>query len=100
MRLVAPVRERGLKSAWPDKERHNKHVAPVRERGLKWPYFACIYYTKRRSRKGAWIEIPGAGFSLSACTVAPVRERGLKYVNAIRRTAKIRRSRKGAWIEI
>ena len=22
-------------------------VAPVRERGLKWPYFACIYYTKR-----------------------------------------------------
>ena len=32
---VAPARERGLKSAWPDKERHNK----------------------RRSREGAWIEI-------------------------------------------
>ena len=58
--LVAPVRERGLKSAWPNKGRHNKRVAPVRERGLKSDYeTACNLVANGRSRKGAWIEIYG-----------------------------------------
>ena len=55
-----------------------KLVAPVRERGLKF------FMNKRkgellcRSRKGAWIEIAlSANYNLGE-GVAPVRERGLK----------------------
>ena len=55
-------------------------VAPARERGLK--YFLITSkepFLRRRSRKGAWIEI-------SQIT--------------IRTKIRKRRSRKGAWIEI
>ena len=34
---------------------------------------------KRRSREGAWIEIPTKGTVKQRIDVAPVRERGLKY---------------------
>ena len=35
--------------------------------------------TMCRSREGAWIEMPGVAEPLEASRVAPVRERGLKY---------------------
>ena len=77
---VAPARERGLKCIMPETNFSPAIVAPARERGLKWPYSACICYTKRRSRKGAWIEMRVIA-KLSADTrVAPARERGLKSV--------------------
>ena len=53
-------------------------VAPVRERGLKSRYYQTLFERSSRSRKGAWIEI---GKSLEYAKnelVAPVRERGLK----------------------
>ena len=54
-----------------------------------------------RSRKGAWIEIPGAVVLGFTATVAPARERGLKLVsNPQRQSGHQCRSRKGAWIEI
>ena len=57
LKSVAPVRERGLKSAVNYVFLKDNTVAPVRERGLKCRFF-------RRNRR----------YSL----VAPVRERGLK----------------------
>ena len=78
--IVAPVRERGLKSC--PHMRHNKvaPVAPVRERGLKSPRAPwSVVLLPSRSREGAWIEM--VHMSCDACAtagVAPVRERGLK----------------------
>ena len=51
----------------------------MRERGLK--LFGSRVWTagQRRSREGAWIEIPLPGLDAGADAVAPVRERGLKF---------------------
>ena len=57
MAKVAPVRERGLKSA--DHSLHRDHL-------------------QRRSREGAWIEIALRCWKNFGRMVAPVRERGLK----------------------
>ena len=76
----------------------------------------------RRSRKGAWIEIPTLerlwpyGFvaparerglkcpmpmyGIPGMMVAPARERGLKFVSTVIPFIQEGRSRKGAWIEI
>ena len=56
-----------------------KLVAPVRERGLK----LCIRIERvirsaGRSREGAWIEIKIEEQKIKNDSVAPVRERGLK----------------------
>ena len=78
--MVAPARERGLKSSFSSKNGMVAFVAPARERGLK-----CIaneklpYEIDGRSRKGAWIEIRCLSVSLTLAAVAPARERGLKY---------------------
>ena len=78
--LVAPARERGLKSA------------AVRRRWL------AAY---GRSREGAWIEIYIHFCTNKKSTVAPARERGLKFPIAFYFfSSVIRRSREGAWIEI
>ena len=67
---------------------------------MKWPYLACIYYTKRRSRKGAWIEITVAVDKSKVGDCAPARERGLKSRPCTNTILPPIRSRKGAWIEI
>ena len=56
---VAPARERGLKFAFSTDIEWGWVVAPARERGLKCNYIAGqgIIHV-RRSREGAWIEIP------------------------------------------
>ena len=55
-------------------------VAPVRERGLKLQHLLLlISFARRRSREGAWIEIPDA---------------------RLQRPEYLGRSREGAWIEI
>ena len=55
----------------------------------------------RRSRKGAWIEIPVAGSHSITGVVAPARERGLKCNFKISKPpVSVCRSRKGAWIEM
>ena len=99
--LVAPVRERGLKSAqapqsdaYPGRSREGawiemavliilawlRFVAPVRERGLKYKWWSKVYHFRpRRSREGAWIEI--ARILLDA-------------------QGGSSRSREGAWIEM
>ena len=76
-------------------------VAPARERGLKWHFAACIYYTKRRSREGAWIEINFVSYrDLSGKCRS--REGAWIEIAALlfRGAAYIGRSREGAWIEI
>ena len=79
-KLVAPVRERGLKYGIRFEKRLWAAVAPVRERGLKFLAFAI----QQRNYK-----------------VAPVRERGLKYILfAVLCFFGVGRSREGAWIEI
>ena len=60
-------------------------VAPARERGLKSDYYLKLFEREnRRSREGAWIEIV---LFFSSCalraTVAPARERGLKLFVAL-----------------
>ena len=55
--VVAPVRERGLKSAHQDEQTQANTVAPVRERGLKSAGGGHMASMPSRSRKGAWIEI-------------------------------------------
>ena len=78
--MVAPARERGLKSRSKFNRSHGYKVAPARERGLKFfPQVAVIWLPPRRSRKGAWIEIPDA---------------------RLQRPEYLGRSRKGAWIEM
>ena len=53
-------------------------VAPVRERGLKSNRVHPERYNERRSREGAWIEICCSKRLCKGGDVAPVRERGLK----------------------
>ena len=77
--IVAPVRERGLKSRYYQTlfERTNRRtregawieIAPRRKR---------MNRTACRSRKGAWIEIDCRAKRLRRSSVAPARERGLK----------------------
>ena len=56
-------------------------VAPVRERGLKSSDVRKISsLTAGRSREGAWIEIFDSCAYVARYVVAPVRERGLKSV--------------------
>ena len=77
-RVVAPVRERGLKSHCTERLITNYFVAPVRERGLK---FGRLEKTKDirvapvRERGLKW---PGLQVQAVLSLVAPVRERGLK----------------------
>ena len=63
---------------------------------------ASMYLTlpRRRSREGAWIEIPISCSELAVLSVAPVRERGLKLYSQKVQYRISRRSREGAWIEI
>ena len=54
-------------------------VAPVRERGLKSCIAICVGWLGIcRSREGAWIEMSTHGSASRGRAVAPVRERGLK----------------------
>ena len=54
-------------------------VAPVRERGLKSASVAAaMALPASRSREGAWIEMVYIGATDTLLLVAPVRERGLK----------------------
>ena len=53
-------------------------VAPARERGLKSVVCPHTLNDQRRSREGAWIEIPTGVPNLEVRAVAPARERGLK----------------------
>ena len=65
--------------AW-GKYHNRKVVAPVRERGLKyWLPDWMLEQMERRSREGAWIEILKPGIGADYFDVAPVRERGLKF---------------------
>ena len=54
----------------------------------------------RRSREGAWIEIPVTGDQRIWSSVAPARERGLKCFDVKNLAIGTGRSREGAWIEI
>ena len=75
---VAPVRERGLKSAFA------LNLAMTRGRSRKGAWIEIVMRTYknllrcRRSRKGAWIEITPVRLPMDGPQVAPVRERGLK----------------------
>ena len=74
---------RSREGAWIEIVRYNcdgtsRLVAPVRERGLKCPTVAHCFSYLRRSRKGAWIEISSSTVFTTRIAVAPVRERGLK----------------------
>ena len=64
--LVAPSRERRELNAM-DIFNKSRYVAPSRERR-----------ERRRSREGAWIEMPMSFWQSLTLVVAPVRERGLK----------------------
>ena len=76
-------------------------VAPVRERGLKSVPKRMHQKTCRRSREGAWIEIDDVDCIITHCCrrsregawieIAPVRCCTL---------AAVSRSREGAWIEM
>ena len=57
---------------------HEIIVAPVRERGLKSEYRLYKGWGIYRSREGAWIEIFLKLAMLVLIMLAPVRERGLK----------------------
>ena len=58
---VAPARERGLKFIVSVCNLMVNVVAPARERGLKLKLLLIILLMSwRRSRKGAWIEMPDA----------------------------------------
>ena len=80
MKLVAPARERGLKSMM---LLPSYFISLCRSREGAWIEMACltanISSQRRRSREGAWIEIP---------------------LRALTAMHSLRRSREGAWIEI
>ena len=76
--IVAPVRERGLKSRSNAGRFHPRAVAPVRERGLKSQQVPAIVSKESRSREGARIEMALFLRMLAYNVVAPARERGLK----------------------
>ena len=100
MMLVAPARERGLKSCGQCLGCRLDKVAPARERGLKLTFLAKITTIRSRSREGAWIEISLLVSMIEDLAVAPARERGLKYLSLVVLFLTLRRSREGAWIEI
>ena len=78
--MVAPARERGLKSCRHGKSYQLKDVAPARERGLKLRTFLSL---------------------VLLLSVAPARERGLKLKHRQEQFERdFGRSREGAWIEI
>ena len=54
-------------------------VAPARERGLKLVLAQRRIKLRRRSRKGAWIEMRPIIASYALALVAPTRECELKY---------------------
>ena len=78
---------RSRKGAWIEIQREfaaalGLSVAPVRERGLKSAKRLSGRHCTCRSRKGAWIEICPQRSKVDinvSLWVAPVRERGLKY---------------------
>ena len=80
--MVAPVRERGLKSCG---QCLGCRLDNGRSREGAW--IEMVDYPENdyeefygRSREGAWIEISDVDiYRLQAKMVAPVRERGLKY---------------------
>ena len=55
-------------------------VAPARERGLKSQHRKNHAKFDGRSREGAWIEIWEVMCAVKDFFVAPARERGLKYL--------------------
>lgn len=58
---------------------HFDAVAPARERGLKCKAVKAVLSMLRRSREGAWIEMPLTTLETQPkSVVAPERERGLK----------------------
>ena len=65
--VVAPARERGLKSWIVQRVENYMLVAPARERGLKLMYLLMLSKVGSRSREGAWIEIlfGGKPFSIN-----------------------------------
>ena len=76
--MVAPVRERGLKSCG----QCLGCRLDSRSREGAWIEIAAGNSAKaanrRRSREGAWIEMPKNAIYIILSLVAPVRERGLK----------------------
>ena len=77
------MRERGLKSGHSFAANLRRIVAPVRERGLKCNHAVPRLKNLSRSREGAWIEIAlSANYNLGE-GVAPVRERGLKLLGVL-----------------
>ena len=99
--IVAPVRERGLKSHKIPLCCCLLPVAPVRERGLKYEVIKLSLDNLSRSREGAWIEIGRIFCWCGFYFVAPVRERGLKSTKShFALVYCYGRSREGAWIEI
>ena len=77
---VAPVRERGLKY---HQTHQRKLIHNRRSRKGAWIEIPDARLQRPeylgRSRKGAWIEIAKKQAALQRANVAPVRERGLKY---------------------
>ena len=78
--IVAPVRERGLKSSRQTLCRQPR----CRSREGAWIeiFFPAVLFLilPGRSREGAWIEILDALTAKAKEMVAPVRERGLKLI--------------------
>ena len=79
--LVAPARERGLKSIIEFDNQHRGRVAPARERGLKLELtqdiIRSIIVAPARERGLKWV---GVIEKLAFKPVAPARERGLKFL--------------------
>ena len=79
---LSSVKSRSREGAWIEicpevAEKILAEVAPVRERGLKSAIYLRSDVKQRcRSREGAWIEIGNGHESKQQLRVAPVRERG------------------------